>query len=291
MNDKVYKIVAEIGCSHLGDMDRAKELITLARFCGADYAKFQKRNPEESTPVDMQNKPHPNQMYSYGSTYLEHRQALEFTIEQHAELKDFCDQLGHIKYACSVWDMTSTKEVVNLNPDYIKIGSPCNQNFEIIDHLIHQYGGQVHISFGMVSLEERFQILEHFKSSGIDPRRLVAYHCTSEYPCPFENLYLQEIENLCDMVPAGSSVGFSNHGYGVAMDIAAMVLGAEWIERHFIDDRTVRHTDAAASLEPNGLRLICRDAKALRKSMAMKPEGVLGMSHEEISQRRKLKGK
>jgi len=283
-------VVAEIGCSHLGQMDRAKELITLARFCGADYAKFQKRCPEESTPEEMKNQPHPNQIYSYGATYLEHRKALELSIEQHYELKAFCEQLGKIKYSCSVWDMTSAKEVVDINPDYIKIGSPCNQNFEMIDYLVNHYSGQIHISFGMVSKEERSEIINYFVKHNMGSR-LVVYHCTSEYPCPFERLYLREIVNLQLEIPSEISVGFSNHGYGIAMDIAAVSLGAEWLERHFVDDRTLRHTDAAVSLEPNGLRAICRDVKALNKAMTSKPEGMLGMSDDELSQRRKLKGK
>jgi len=291
MEIKKYHIVAEVGCVHIGKMERAKDLCKLARFCDADYVKFQKRNPEESTPKDMWYKPHPNQDFAYGNTYLEHRKNLELTIEQHAELKRFCEDDLRIGYATSVWDMTSTKEVVALNPDFIKIGSPSNQNNDMIQYLFDHYMGGIHISLGMVTKQERQEIIDYAVNSGVDPERLVFYHCTSEYPTPFERIYLNEITHVREIIPEQSAVGFSNHGYGIALDIAAQVLGATWIERHFVDDRSMKHTDAAFSLEPNGLRLISRNSKAIQKAMTDKPDGILGFSEAELAQRRKLKGK
>ena len=291
METKKVSIVAEIGCVHLGKMDRAKDLCKLARFSDADYVKLQKRNPEESTPKDMWHKPHPNQDFSYGHTYLEHRKNLEFSIEQHAELKRFCEDDLRIGYAVSVWDLTSTKEIVELNPDFIKVGSPSNQNNEMIQYLFDNYKGGVQISLGMVTNDERKEIVDFAVGSGVDPDRLVFYHCTSEYPVPFERIYLNELTRIKEMIPAESAVGFSNHGYGIALDIAAQTMGATWIERHFVDDRACKHTDAAFSLEPTGLRLVCRNAKAVHTALTDKPDGILGFSEAELAQRRKLKGK
>jgi len=288
---KKCSIVAEIGCTHIGQMERAKDLCKLARFCDADYVKLQKRNPEESTPKDMWHKPHPNQTFAYGSTYLEHRKNLEFTIEQHAELKEFCEKDLHIGYATSVWDITSTKEVVDLNPDFIKIGSPSNQNNVMIQYLFDNYAGGIHISLGMVTIQERQEIIDFVVGSGVGPERLVFYHCTSEYPAPFDRAYLNEISHIRELIPEKSEVGFSNHSYGIALDIAAQTMGVTWIERHFIDDRSMKHTDASFSCEPNGLRLISRNSKVIQTAMVDKPDGILGFSEAELSQRRKLKGR
>lgn len=271
-------VIAEIGCSHIGDLERARKLIKLAHLAGADYAKLQKRNPIESTPVDLQNKPHPNQIFAYGNTYLEHRLALELNIEQHAELKKYCESID-IGYSTSVWDVTSAKEVIGLNPDFIKVPSACNTNFELLDCLYGNYNGQVHISLGMVTGSEKDQIFSYIKKHA---KRTVLYHCTSEYPCPAERLYLLEINQLCSM---GCEVGFSNHGYGISSDIAATVLGATWIERHFIDDRCFRHSDASASLEPQGLEKLCRDLKSIHKALNYK----FNLSDDELAQRSKLK--
>lgn len=281
---KHYKkctVVAEIGATHIGNMDRAKSLILLAALSGVDYVKFQKRNPHESVPDHMKNQPHPNSRFSYGSTYLEHRLALELSVGQHAELKEYCESKG-VKYSSSVWDLTSAKEIISLGPDYIKIPSACNMKWEIISLLALEFSGNIHISTGMLSIAERSELYTHIIELGIQ-KRVVIYHCTSEYPCPFEHLYLREIEKL--MWAPACEVGFSNHGFGIASDIVAYMLGATWIERHFIDDRTFPHTDAIASLEPSGLAKLVRDMKAIRKTLAYKE----GLSPEELKQKEKLR--
>lgn len=265
-------------------MDRAKELIKLAYLCKADYVKFQKRNPDESTPEELKNNPHPNKIFAYGDTYLEHRRNLELNIEQHRELKAYCDDLG-IGYSASVWDITSARDVISLNPDFIKVGSPCNNNYDLISVLYNEYGGDVHISLGMSSREE-IEILVQEVLSQKSANRTVLYHCTSEYPCPFDRLYLLDISYLLEKYRNyGFDIGFSNHGFGLSADIAAWTLGARWIERHFVDDRTLKHTDAAASLEPEGLRRLCRDLRHVWEGMANKPEVTEG----EWKQRKKLR--
>lgn len=277
------KVVAELGNIHLGKMDRAKYLIDLAVLCKADYVKFQKRNPIESVPLELQNQPHPKPAFAYGDTYLQHRINLELNIDQHAELKAYCEKV-HIKYATSVWDMTSAREVVQLNPEYVKIPSACNMNFEMLEFLLNEYKGDIHISTGMISHEEKMQL--YCKINSQFHQRIILYHCTSEYPVPFERLYLMEIIRLAES-KIFKEIGFSNHGFGISADIAAYVLGATWIERHFTDDRTIPHSDAAASLEPEGLRKLCRDLQAIQKSMAYKNEGI---TEEELKQRNKLRG-
>lgn len=287
---KECKVVAEIGCVHLGDLERAKELARLAKISGAQYIKTQKRDPVSCVPLEVQNQPHPNKQFAYGDTYLEHRQNLELNAEEHYELQKYCEQTLDVFYGVSVWDMISAQEMIDLNPSFIKIGSPCNQNWEMMELIFKGYDGigkeDIHISLGMVTVEERLEIIRFVDDLGVDPERFVWYHCTSEYPCPFERLYLNEIKTLKKLIPLGSSVGFSNHGFGIAADIAGYLLGATWIERHFVDDRTFRHTDAAASLEPDGIRRLVRDLKAVYKALQNKTE----MSETELSQRKKLKG-
>jgi len=257
--------IAEIGCTHIGSLDRAKELARLAKLSGADYVKLQKRNPEESTNKDLWDKPHPNQMYSYGDTYLEHRKNVELPIGDHVRLSDYCKEIG-IGYATSVWDMTSAKEVVEqINPDFIKIPSACNQNDELFDYLVNSYSGKIHISMGMLDAVERKEFIDKvFKYRD----RCVVYHCTSGYPVPFEQLYLNEIKSLSTHF---YDVGFSNHGYGISTEPVAYSLGARYFERHFIDDRMFKHTDASCSLEPNGFSKMVRDIKAAQKALQDKP--------------------
>jgi N-acetylneuraminate synthase len=282
------KIIAEIGCNHKGDMEIAKELIKVAKiFCNADVVKFQKRNNKELLTEEQYNAPHPNPSNSYGSTYGEHREYLEFTVEQHAELKAFCESMD-IVYSTSVWDLTSAKEIASLNPQLIKIPSACNNNYEMLGWLCDNYKGEIHISVGMTTKSEVDNLMELFISKGRN-KDLVLYSCTSGYPVPFDDVCLLEIltlkEKYADKVKA---IGFSGHHLGIAVDVAAYTLGAEWIERHYTLDRTWKGTDHAASLEPEGIRRLVRDLKAVNKALTYKSKDILDI---EAVQREKLKNK
>ena len=283
---KAPKIVSEIGCNHKGSLEIAKEMVKVtAEFVGADYVKFQKRTNKELLSEEEYSTPHPNPKNSYGATYGEHREFLEFSVEQHEELKHFCEKLN-IGYATSVWDFTSAKEIAALKPDFIKIPSACNLNFAVIDYLLSDYSGDIHVSLGMTNRAEEKRIIERFEDSGVLDR-LVLYACTSGYPVPHQDVCLLEIkrfnQNYKDRVKA---IGFSGHHLGIAIDVAAQTLGAEWIERHFTLDRTWKGTDHAASLEPDGFRRLVRDSRAVAESLEEKPQEILDI---EKPQRTKLK--
>ncbi|HNQ68539.1 MAG TPA: N-acetylneuraminate synthase family protein [Bacteroidales bacterium] len=286
---KQYKkpiVVAEIGCNHKGELELAKELILLAKFCGADYAKFQKRNPKELLTEEQYYAPHPNEMHAYGKTYGEHREFLEFTAKQHGELKEFCEKNG-IGYATSVWDITSAKEIAELNPDFIKIPSACNNNFEMLEYLIKNYKGYIQISLGMTTKAEETEILALFEKFYSAKDRLILFSCTSGYPVAFEDVSMLEIDRLKDSYnDRVKEFGFSGHHLGIAIDIAAYTLGARWIERHFTKDRTWKGTDHAASLEAPGLSKLVRDLNAAFKSLTYKRTEILEV---EKIQRDKLK--
>ena len=260
-----FTVIAEIGCTHIGSIERAKDLAKLAKICGADVIKTQKRNPKESTNKKLWDKPHPNEMYSYGKTYLEHRENIELPIEDHYKLKEYCEEIG-IEYSTSVWDMTSAKEIVALNPKFIKIPSACNNNKELLDYLFDNYKGEIHISTGMLDKKERELLYTELLPYN---NRIVIYLCTSGYPISFSETYLLEIKELTNIF---SNVGFSNHGRGICLEPVAMAFGAKYFERHFIDDRLFKHTDASCSLEPQGLSKLIRNLKATEQALTYKPE-------------------
>lgn len=283
---QIPKIIAEIGCNHKGDMEIAHEMIrTAATYCKADVVKFQKRCNHELLSPEEYNAPHPNPANSYGSTYGEHREFLEFDLEQHRQLQQWCKEEG-IEYSTSVWDLTSAREIASLNPSMIKIPSACNLNRELLGYLCDNYQGQIHVSTGMTSPEEIEQIVRFFEQKG-RAKDVVLYNCTSGYPVPFEDICLLDLvtlrEKYGDRVGA---IGFSGHHLGIAVDSAAVALGAEWIERHFTLDRTWKGTDHAASLEPDGVRKLARDCRAVYKALTHKSEDILDI---EKVQRNKLK--
>lgn len=280
------KIIAEIGCNHKGDLTIAKEMIENARrFCRADVVKFQKRTPRELLSLAEYAAPHPNPGNAYGDTYGAHREALEFDLAQHRELKAYAESLGAV-YATSVWDMTSAREVTSLQPQLIKIPSACNTQAPLLDYLCAHYGGEVHVSVGMTTRAEEERLVEFFEQRG-RAKDLVVYSCTSGYPVADHDVCLLEIQRL--RAAYGSrvkTIGFSGHHLGIAIDIAALTLGATWIERHFTLDRTWKGTDHAASLEPDGLRRLVRDVASVSQALAHKAEEILAV---EKVQRGKLK--
>lgn len=280
------KIIAEVGCNHKGDMAIAKELIvTAATYCKADVVKFQKRNNRELLSEDEYNTPHPNPHNSYGDTYGAHREFLELSLDDHRQLKAWCEEYG-IEYSTSVWDVTSAKEITELNPPLIKIPSACNLNREMLEYLIDNYSGEIHLSFGMTTREEEEQIIALFEAKGRN-KDLVIYNCTSGYPVPFEDVCLGELTRLRGMYSERvKAIGFSGHHLGIAIDAAAVALGAEVVERHFTLDRTWKGTDHAASLEPTGMRKLARDCRAVALAMGSKKCEILDI---EMVQRNKLK--
>lgn len=283
---KTPKVIAEIGCNHMGNFETAKELLKLAKSCEADYGKFQKRNNKELLTAEQYAAPHPNPYHSYGNTYGEHREVLEFTQEQHAELKDYAEKIG-IGYSTSVWDLTSAKEIVELAPEFIKVPSACNNHYKMMAYLRDNYKGDIHVSTGMTTKDEIEDIVAFFEETNDAKDRLVVYNCTSGYPVPFKDICLLEISTLQDKYGSRvKSIGFSGHHLGIAVDVAAYTLGAEWIERHFTKDRTWKGTDHAASLEVAGMQKLIRDLKHTHEALTFKQSEILEI---EQVQRDKLK--
>lgn len=285
-------IIAEIGCNHKGDMDIAHQMIKLLgtfkllnQNSSIDIVKFQKRTNKELLTPEQYNAPHPNQANSYGSTYGEHREFLEFDLEQNKQLKEWCEEEGLI-YSTSTWDLTAAKEIVSLNPKLIKVPSASNLNFPMLQYLRDNYSGEIHLSFGMTTQAEERQIIDFFKEKN-RAKDLVIYSCTSGYPVPFEDICLKEIVRIKEAYGKDvKGIGFSGHHLGIAVDIAALALGATYFERHFTLDRTWKGTDHAASLEPQGLQKLARDLRQTAKSLEYKSKEILDI---EAVQRKKLK--
>ena len=279
-------LIAEVGCNHMGSMDIARTFIeTASDFCKVKYIKFQKRNVRSLLTAAQYDDPHPVPANAYGATYGAHREYLEFSIEQHAELKEYCEAHG-MNYSASVWDTISFEEITSLSPSYIKIPSATNTNTNLLGRMADEFNGQIHVSLGMTTRAEEEQLIQLF-----DKRdrlgSLVLYACTSGYPVEPEDTFLLEITRLIsDYSSSVHAIGYSGHHNGISLDLCAYTLGARYIERHFTLNRTWKGTDHAASLEPDGLRRLQRDLR--NASVALAPR-TAEIATVEIPQRAKLK--
>ncbi|MCE5278152.1 MAG: N-acetylneuraminate synthase family protein [Planctomycetaceae bacterium] len=283
---RIPKVVAEIGGNHRGSVETAKEMIMMAaQFCKVDVVKFQKRCIKECLTPQEYNAPHPNPANSYGDTYGKHREFLEFDVAIHRDLKAVCESYGVI-YSSSVWDLTSAREIISLDPKLIKVPSACNTWDDLLAMLCQEYSGEIHIALGMTTRKEEEHIVD-FINRHDRLKDTVVYHCTSGYPVPFENLYLQEIQRLIETYGGTvKAIGYSGHHNGIGADIAAFTLGADWVERHFTLDRTWKGTDHAASLEPDGMRRVVRNNRQIADALQRRPVDIAPI---ELPQRKKLK--
>ena len=296
MSRQPVKVIAEVGCNHKGDMEIARELIRVAAiFCKADVVKFQKRCNTELLTPDEYNRPHPVPSNAYGPTYGAHREFLEFDVDQHRDLMKECEASG-ILYSTSVWDMTSAIEMTALNPVLLKIPSATNQHFEMQNYLCENFAGEIHVSTGMTTRAEIDKIVSFYRERE-RAKDLVLYACTSGYPVAAKDVCLLEIGRLMEEFgPEVKGIGFSGHHLGISTDVAALTIGRvhelsghgrfTHIERHFTLDRTWKGTDHAASLEPDGLRRLCRDIANVDLAIASKSQEILPV---EQVQRDKLK--
>ena len=280
-------IIAEACCNHMGDYNIAIKMIDAAKENGADYVKFQKKDVKTwvNRKPEIYNKPHPNPENAFGSTYAEHRKFLEFDIETHKKLKHHCEEVG-IKYACSVFDLTSAKEIISLKPDMVKIASACNNNFELLEYVIQNYDGEIHISLGMTEKKDIENIVELFVKNNRN-KDLVLYACTSSYPLNPSSVCLLEIKYLKEKYgKIVKKIGYSGHHIGINIDIAAYALGAECIERHFTLDRSIKGTDQKYSILPNEMKELHDNLNEIYKALTYKDKGILDV---ELGSKEKLK--
>jgi len=286
-NNGQINFVAEVGCNHQGNLNFAMKMIDkLVNFCDVKYIKFQKRNPSELLSKEKYNMPHPVPANSFGKTYGLHREKLEFNIKQHKKIQSYCKK-KKIEYMCSAWDLTSLKQLISLKMRHIKIPSACNNNIELLTYLFKKFNGFCHISLGMTTQKEERQIFDLAKKYKKN-KKLILYACTSDYPVKQEDICLLEINRIKNKYKLNNhQLGFSGHHLGIAVDPIAYSLGAQYVERHFTLDRTLKGTDHAASLEPTGLKKLKRNLVVAFKALDYKTKS--GLLKNEMFQRKKLK--
>lgn len=276
-------VIAEIGQNHNGSLDIAKEMVTVAHACGADYVKFAKRDVETCVPKNMWDVPRDT---PWGRIpYIEYRKKLEFSVEQYRELADHCDQVG-AKWFVSVSDLPSLELMREFGHrmNIIKVPSAKNHDaalIEGVEKFAEKFGCRIMISTGMTSegglvamVQDLFYYAYH---------RLLIAHCVSCYPTPNDQANLLTIPYLKEKYPS-ATIGYSGHEQGLQITFAAVALGAKFVERHFTLSHNMWGSDQFASLEPEGLRRVVRDCRIIEDALGKK--GKLLMPCEEEPMRR-----
>lgn len=268
-------IIAEIGINHNGDLETAKKLIDAAVLAGCDAVKFQKRTPELCVPRDQWDIPRET---PWGClSYIEYKKRIEFGPEKYKEIDRYCSEKG-IAWFASCWDEPSVDFIEQFNPACYKIASASLTDDNLLKH-INERGRPMILSTGMSTMDE----IRHAVSL-LDKDRLLIAHCTSTYPCKPEQLNLRVIQTLKQEF--NCPVGYSGHEVGLQTTLAAVVLGACFVERHITLDRAMWGSDHAASVEPGGLTRLVRDIRVIEAGMG---DGVKQVYDDEIPIRKKLR--
>ncbi len=285
MNDGRVFIIAEAGVNHNGALGRAFELVEAAAASGADAVKFQTFVPELLAVETAPKAEYQCHNEAGTESQLEMLRRLHLNMDDHHALVAHCEKHG-IQFLSSPFDQISADFLIHgLNLPLIKLGSGEITNGPLL-YRIAQSGKRLILSTGMSSLEEVYQALsvlalgyagkpagpecnmagtscESMNDLSILAGKVTLLHCTTEYPCPLEDVHLRAMNTLHDRF--GLKVGYSDHTQGITIAIAAVARGAAVIEKHFTLDRNLPGPDHRASLEPE--EMICM-VRAIRETEA-----------------------
>jgi len=253
-------VIAEIGHNHQGNLETCKEMFRVAKQCGADAVKLQKRDNRLLYTREMYDKEY-NSENSFGPTYGEHREALEFGWEEYSELKNYAEELG-VDFFATAFDFASAEFLAKLGVPAYKIASGDLKNLPLLKH-VASYGKPMIVSTGGGDMED---VVRAYDAVMPINSQLCLLQCTAGYPAAFEELNLRVITTYRERFPTVVA-GLSSHDNGIAMAAAAYVLGARVVEKHFTLNHTMKGTDHAFSLEPPGFTKLVRDLHRVRVAM------------------------
>ncbi len=250
-------IIGEIGINHNGDIEIAKQLIKNAKDCEFDAVKFQKRTID--LVYDKKTLDTPRES-PWGKTTREQKEGLEFGKPEYDKIDQYCKELN-IDWFASAWDIQSLEFLDNYNLKFHKVASAM-----IVDQLflneVAKKNKHTFISTGMSTKEDIDNAVKIFKKNNCSFELM---HCVSTYPMKVEDANLFTIDQLKNVYEC--DVGYSGHENGVAVSLAAVMLGITSLERHITLDRTLYGSDQAASIELSGMKNLTQSINKILLSL------------------------
>ncbi|AIA05533.1 N-acetylneuraminate synthase family protein [Streptomyces noursei] len=269
-------VTGEIGINHNGDLENAFALIDAAADAGCDAVKFQKRTPEVCTPRDQWDIERDT---PWGRmTYIDYRHRVEFDEDGYRAIDEYCKKRG-IAWFASPWDVESVAFLEKFDVPCYKVASASLTDDELL-RALRATGRAVILSTGMSTPKQIRHAVEVLGSDNI-----VLCHATSTYPAKAEELNLRMIHTLQAEYP-NVPIGYSGHETGLQTTLAAVALGATFVERHITLDRAMWGSDQAASVEPQGLTRLVRDIRTIEESLG---DGVKKVYESELGPMKKLR--
>ncbi|TFB11128.1 N-acetylneuraminate synthase [Candidatus Marinimicrobia bacterium MT.SAG.3] len=250
-------IVADIGINHNGNLNIVKELIDVAVFAKCDAVKFQKRTITDVYSPEELDVPRES---PFGSTNREQKEGLELGKEEYDEIDKYCKEKG-IEWYASSWDIKSQEFLRQYDLKYNKVASAMLTIKPLLTEIAEEKK-YTFISTGMSTMDEIGEAVDLFRKFDC-PFELM--HCNSTYPMRNEDANLKIIQVLKDKFDC--KVGYSGHERGLQISLAAVMLGANSIERHITIDHMMYGSDQPASLEPQGIVRLVRDIRIIENAI------------------------
>ena len=248
-------IIAEAGVNHNGDVQIAKKLCDAAKKAGADAVKFQTWVTDKIITQTVDQAEYQTANTGHNESQYDMLKRLELSYDDFREIKRYCDEIG-ILFMSTADEKDSLDFLIELGIPYIKIWSGDVGNVSYLRY-IGSKKMPVILSTGMSSLADVELSLNALREGGTE--NIILLHCTTSYPCSFENVNLKAMDTL--KTAFDLPVGYSDHTIGIEVPIAAVALGAVVIEKHFTLDRTMAGPDHVASTEPDEF---CQMVKKIR---------------------------
>jgi len=260
-------IIAEAGVNHNGNIESAYELVDVAKKSGADAVKFQTFKSELIACRNLERASYQkDNMPDIEESQLEMIKKLELSYESFYKLKEYCDRKG-ILFLSTTADIPSTNFLAPL-VSVFKVSASDLTNRPLLKNLALK-GKPIILSTGMGTLSEVKEAVNFIKQSQhkyrINPSVISLLHCTTSYPCPYNEVNLKAMCTLKKIF--GVAVGYSDHTLGIEVPIAAVAMGASIIEKHFTLDRSLPGPDHKASLEPTELMAMVRAIRNIETAL------------------------
>jgi N-acetylneuraminate synthase/N,N'-diacetyllegionaminate synthase len=265
-------IIAEAGVNHNGCLDLALQLCDAAKASGADVVKFQTWKTEKIITHSVAQADYQAKNTGQTESQFDMLKRLELSYDDFAKVKAYCDKIGII-FASTADEAESLDFLVQLGVPFLKVGSGDVGNVSFL----REIGSKklpVLLSTGMSSLADVDISLNALREGGAEDITLL--HCTTNYPCPYEDVNLRAMLTLRDAFHL--PVGYSDHTMGATISVAAVALGARVIEKHFTLDKGMMGPDHVASTEPRELTAMIKQIRHLENAMG---DGIKQPTHAE----------
>lgn len=258
-------IIAEIGINHGGSLETAKKLIDMAKDCGCDAIKFQKRDINTVYTQEFLDSPRES---PFGKTQRNQKEGLEFGTEEYDAIHSYCAERDIFWFA-SAWDIKSQNFLRKYNLQFNKIASAMLTNRQFIK-MVASENRHTFISTGGSTMPEIEWAVNQFRDKRCN---YTVMHAVSTYPCDDKDCNINMIDTLKKKFT--DDVGYSGHERGLTPTLLAVAKGITTIERHITLDRTSYGSDQSASLERYGLEVLVREARFIKSMLGSGKKEIL----------------